>query len=285
MTVAVTLVTFVSLLFVGAAALLQVQIGHLKDQWYDKVEISAFLCPKNSPSPKCSAGEVKPEQIKAVKTFIESGEMKQYVAKVYFETKAEALAAFKKQMPHTAWVQALTAEQMQDSYRVKLTKPEMYAPAAERLQLLPGVEEVIDQKQQLQPIFDVINRGTILAAGIAVVMIFTALLLVPTTIRISAMSRSEEMGIMRLVGASNSFIALPFILEGIIASIIGAILAIAGIALGVKYLVQDWLGGSGSWVRIIDLWDVLWVSPMILVGALALSTLTSAITINRYLKV
>ena len=58
MTISVVLVTFVSLTFVGSAALLQLQIGKMKDDWYDKVEVSVFLCPATSPEPTCAGGEV-----------------------------------------------------------------------------------------------------------------------------------------------------------------------------------------------------------------------------------
>ena len=54
MTISVILVTFVSLTFVGAAALLQTQIDKMKDDWYDKVEVSVFLCPQNSTAPTCA---------------------------------------------------------------------------------------------------------------------------------------------------------------------------------------------------------------------------------------
>ena len=59
MTISVVLVTFVSLTFVGASALLQFQIGKLKDDWYDRVEVSVFLCPIDSPNPTCAGGEAK----------------------------------------------------------------------------------------------------------------------------------------------------------------------------------------------------------------------------------
>ena len=62
MTVSVVLVTFVSLTFVGVAALLQTQIGKMKDDWYDKVEVSVFLCPAHSEVPTCASGAVTEEQ-------------------------------------------------------------------------------------------------------------------------------------------------------------------------------------------------------------------------------
>ena len=69
------------------------------------------------------------------------------------------------------------------------------------------------------------NAASLVAVSVAGVMIVCAILLIATTIRLSAFSRRRETGIMRLVGASKMVIQLPFILEGVIAAVIGAALA------------------------------------------------------------
>lgn len=216
MAASVALVTFVSLLFVGAASLLQTQISNLKDDWYDKVEVSVFMCPINSLAPQCAAGEATEEQIAAIADYLETEEMTRYIDSVHFETKAQALENFQKQMEGSAWVDALTEDQMESSFRIKLKDPTEYQIIAESLDGRPGVLEAKDQRQQLEPLFAVLNRFTIVAGGLAGVMIITALLLMPTTIRLSAMSRRDETEIMRYVGATNFFIELPFVLEGIL---------------------------------------------------------------------
>lgn len=279
----VTLVTAVSLLFVGAAFLLQNQIGNLKNDWYDKVEVSAFMCPTDSNVPQCAAGEATQEQIDAIGAYLKSDDMKPYVDEVYFETKADALAAFQKQMEGSAWVDTLTEDQMQVSYRVKLVNPEEYQIVADALSGQPGVEAVEDQRQQLESVFSLLNRLTLVAGGLAGLMILTAVLLLPSTIRLSAMFRQEETEIMRYVGASNKFIQLPFILEGVIASLFGAILAIGGLWVAVEYFVADWFGSS--WVRVVDGGDVLKLAPWLVLGAVLVSGLASFVALRRYTKV
>ena len=96
MTVSVILVSFVSLLFVGASALLQVQIDQLKGDWYDKVEVSVFMCPRASSSPACAEGEATQEQIDAVEGIINSEVLAPYIKSYEFESKAEAYANFMK---------------------------------------------------------------------------------------------------------------------------------------------------------------------------------------------
>ncbi|MCK6212078.1 permease-like cell division protein FtsX [Georgenia sp. EYE_87] len=285
MTISVILVTFVSLTFVGAAALLQIQVGNLKNDWYDKVEVSAFMCPASSATPACAGGEATQEQVDAIGDLLGSESMAPYVDEVYVESKEHAFEAFQEQMADTVWAQSLTVEQMQVSYRVKLVDPEQYQIVADELEGRPGVEVVVDQREQLEPLFLILNRTTLLSVGLAGVMIVTAVLLITTTIRLSAMSRRRETGIMRLVGASNLFIQLPFMLEGAIAALIGAILSVGGLFLGVRYLVEDWLAGSTPWVQFVDTGDVLTVAPFLVLAAILLAGISSIVTLGRYTKV
>lgn len=285
MAASVALVTFVSLLFAGAAILFQEQISNLKDQWYDKVEVSVFMCPLNSDSANCAAGEATQEDIDAIKAFLESDEMAGYIETVAFETKAEALENYRKQMEGTAWVEALTEDQMQVSYRIKLVDPQQYQVVADALSGRPGVEVVNDQRKQLEPMFNVLNKFTVISVVLAGVMVFTALLLMPTTIRLSAMSRKNETEIMRYVGASNFFIELPFILEGIISTLVGAILAVAGLWAVVRFFVQDWFASSMQWMNIVDVNDVWQIAPFLVVGALLLAALTSWGALRVYARV
>jgi cell division transport system permease protein len=285
MTVSVILVTFVSLTFVGAAALLQQQISQMKDDWYGKVEVSVFLCPRGSELPSCAAGEATPEQIEAVKAELESPELEPYIQTVYFETKEQAFESFQEKLADQPWAAAVTADDMNASYRVKLADPEKYQVVADVLSGRQGVEEVLDQRRIFDSLFLVLNRATLLSIGLAAVMLLAAVLLITTTIRLSAMSRRKETGIMRLVGASNLFIQLPFMLEGAIAATLGAGLAVGGLYLGVKYLVTDWLAGSVTFVDYIDTSNVLSIAPVLVGVAIVLAAISSVVTLSRYTKV
>lgn len=287
MTISVILVTFVSLTFVGSAALLQMQIGMLKGEWYDKVEVSIYFCPKN-PSPTsttCAAGEATQAQIDEVKAALEGPALKPYVKKPYFESKEQAFESFKTRYKD-AWWAGVTADDMQASYRVALNDPEQYQVITEAFTGKPGVEQVKDDREVLAPLILVLNRATLLAGALAAVMLLAATLLITTTIRLSALSRRRETGIMRLVGASNLFIQLPFMLEGAIAATIGAALAVAGLWFGVHYLVQDWLAPSVKFInQYVDSAEVWMVAPFLVVIAIALATVSSVVSLSRYTKV
>ncbi len=285
MAVSVILVTFVSLTFVGAAGLLQLQINQLKDEWYDKVEVSIFLCPADSESPTCASGEASQDQVDAIGDELDSEALAPYVEQVYFETKEQAFESFQSRFGDEWWAQSVTVDQMQASYRVALVDPEQYEVVSEYFTGRQGVEEVRDQRAVIEPLILVLNRATVLSAALAAVMLLAAVLLITTTIRLSAMSRRRETGIMRLVGASNLFIQLPFMLEGAIAATVGAGLAIGGLWFGVHYLVEDWLAGSVSFIQYIGT-DAVWtIAPFLLVIAIGLAAVSSLVSLSRYTKV
>ncbi len=285
MTISVILVTFVSLTFVGVASLLQTQIGKMKDDWYGKVEVAAYLCPTHSTAPTCAAGEVTPDQETKIKAALAQPEVAPYVQHVYFESKQEAYASFEKRFAGDFMASLATVDDMQASYRIKLADPTKYQVVADVLSGMQGVEQVQDQRQLFDRMFLIMDRATLLSGGLAAVMLLAAILLITTTIRLSALSRRRETGIMRLVGASNFFIELPFMLEGAIAATIGAALAVGALWAGVKYLVVDWLGSSVQWIPYVTTADLARVAPVLVVIGILLAAISSVVTLNRYTRV
>ena len=280
------LVTFVSLMFLGSAALLQTQVGNMKNEWYDKVEITAFMCPLNPSTSQCAGGEATDEQIDAVNEFLQSDTMSGYVDEIYIESKADALANFRETMEGTTWVDAIDEDGMQVSFRVKLVNPEEFQIVADELRGQPGVEYVVDQREQLESIFTVLNGATLIAAILAGTMILTALLLIVTMVRLSAMFREKDTGIMRMVGASNSIIQTPFVLEGVFAALLGSLLAVGTLFGAVRYFFDE--PGDGQtirFIRLIDSGDVISLAPWLVGGAVVVTALASYIALRRYTKV
>lgn len=285
MTVSVILVTFVSLTFVGAAGLLQMQIDQMKDDWYDRVEVTVYLCPQNSEYPNCAGGSVTDEQLQELRDYLDSEALAPYVDEYFYESKEQAFEAFQERFADEWWAQVVTAEQLQASLRISLVDPEQYQVVADLFTGRPGVELVRDPRAVVEPLILVMNRLSIVAVGIAGVMLLAAVLLITTTIRLSAMSRRRETGIMRLVGASNLFIQLPFMLEGAIAATIGAAMSVGGLWFGVHYLVEAWLAQSVQFIPYVGT-DAVWtVAPAMVVIAIGLAAISSVVTLSRYTKV
>lgn len=286
MTVSVVLVSFVSLLFVGASALLQTQISTMKGDWYDKVEVSVYMCPASSAEAACANGEANQEQIDDVEALINSDVLSSYVKSYTLETKAEAYERFMEAYGDTKIGRNATEEMMPVSFRIKLVDAEEYQVVAEQFTGREGVERVVDQRSTLEPLFLVMNRASWITGGLAAIMAVAAVLLISTTIRLSAMSRSKETGIMRLVGASNLFIQLPFMLEGALAALLGAVAAVGALWAGVHYVVDGWLASSISFTTaFIGTGDVLRLAPWLLLAAIILAAASSAFSLSKYTKV
>ncbi|KFI72386.1 FtsX-like protein [Bifidobacterium minimum] len=286
MILSVTLVTFISFLFIGASGLLQLQIVKAKGDWYDKVEVVVWLCPDGtSQSANCDGSAATASQITDLQKAIRD-ELSDDVAKTTFMSKEEFYKnSFLKQYPNGEFQgRTLTANDMQDSLWLKLKNPERYKVVSEVLSGREGVEEVSDQRQIFEPVFTALNKATVVTITLAAVMVLVAVMLTGTTIRMSAASRRQETEIMRLVGASNWTIRLPFILEGAIASIAGSVLSCVALALVVKVFITDWLVKNISWMPFIDQTTVWTIAPVLVIGAAVLSTLSSSIALRRYLR-
>ncbi len=284
MVISVVLVTFISLTFVGAAGLLQLQIGQMKGYWYDRVEIAVFLCVDNSTSPTCAAGPVTAEQRDAIRAMFGAENLSRYVSSVAYESQDDALRHFRDQFANSPIVDSVTADQLPESFRVSLVDAEKYEIIDEAFSSLPGVDVVSDQRELLERVFTVLNRASLGALLVAGIMTLCAVLLIATTIRLSAFSRRRETGIMRLVGASKAVIQLPFILEGVIAAVVGAVLASGTLWLSSSFLLTR-LARQCPDTAFISAHQVLLLLPALILLAVLLAGASSLLTLQRYVKV
>ncbi len=283
MTIAVVVTVAISLALFGAGLLLRDQVSEMKNYWYDKVEVSVFLCSKDSTRPSCSDGEVTQAQRDGIRSDLES--LRPLVKQVYYESKQEAFSRFKEQFKGSAIADNVTPDAMPESFRVKLSDPTKYAIVSSAFEGRPGVDQVQDQRRLLDRFFKVLNGFQLAAIIIALVQIIAATLLISNTIRVAAFSRRRETGIMRLVGASNFYIQLPFLLEGAVAGLAGGILASLGIVAIQKFVVEDRLVESFPFTNFIGWNSVVSTVPILLGLGVLLSALASFVTLRRYLRV
>ncbi|MGV1037186.1 MAG: permease-like cell division protein FtsX [Candidatus Nanopelagicales bacterium] len=283
MTIAVILTIAVSLTLFGTGLLVRGQVDAMKDYWYDRVEVSVFLCGQASDPKVCVNGPVTDVQREAIKTKLTS--LSPTVEQVYYESAQEAYDRFRTQFKNSPILENVTAESMPESFRVKLANPEEFATVATAVGDMPGVEQVQDQRKLLAKFFKILGGLQAIALGIAIAMLFVTVLLVVNTMRVAAYSRRRETGIMKLVGASNLYIQLPFLLEAVIAAAIGGLLAVGAIAAEKHFLVDQVLEPSFrftafvGWPEVIQVMVIIFVTGVVLAGAAAL------LTVRRYLKV
>jgi cell division transport system permease protein len=282
MTIAVIVTTAVSLAFFGFGLLFNRQVETMKDFWYDRVEVSVFLCGQDSDAPSCAAGEVTQAQREQVETDLRR---MPEVKNVFYESKQEAYQRFKQQFRDSAIADNVTADQMPESFRVKLKDPQQFPVVATAFAGRDGVEQVQDQKALLEKFFRVLNYLQAGAWGLAFIMIVVAVLLISNTIRVAAFSRRRETGIMKLVGASSFSIQLPFLLEGAIAGFIGATMATGALLLFQSQVIERVARPAFPFTRFVGWGDVWATVPWMVLVGVALAAFASFLTLRKYLRV
>ena len=283
MTVAVIITVAVSLALFGVSLLVRAQVDTMKDFWYDRVEVSIFLCNDNSDTASCSAGAVTEAQRNQIRTDLES--LRPLVEEIYYESQAEAYARFIEQYRNSPIVDNVTEDALPESFRVKLSDPTQYQVVASAFVGRPGVETVNDQRQFLDRFFQLLGGLQAIALVIAAAMLIVTVLLIVNTMRVAAFSRRRETGIMRLVGASNFYIQLPFLLEAAIAAFIGASLATAGLVLVKAFVIDQVLAPAFQFTAFIG-WDaVVAIAPLLFIVGIGLSALAAFLTLRKYLRV
>lgn len=283
--VSVILVTFVSLTFVGAAILMQMQVQQMKTFWYDRAQVAIYLCTDYDESATCSGQDATEEQLASVQEALDSDTMAPYIEDYFFVDHDRAYEEFQKQFEGNPIVEITQPEQLNQTYWVKLKDPSRSQILTEQFSSMPGVQSVSDQRSLLDRIFLFLGVASYTAITIAGLMLVAAVLLISTTIRLSAYSRRREIGIMRLVGASNRFIQTPFILEGVIAALVGAVLASVATVGIVKFFVQDFLAIQVPFTSYITVEQSLIVPPILLAVGILLSAAAAKVAITRYLRV
>lgn len=282
MVVSVILVTFVSLTFVGAAILMQAQIATMRDYFEDRAQVDVYMCSSLSTTDTCTGGIANDEQTAAVQAELQGPTLSPLVQEFSYENPQQAYEALVENYPENASI--LTAEQTSAVFHIKLLDPTRSDVIVEAFTGVEGVEQITDQLQYLDPLFSALTIATYIAVGIAALMLISAVLLIGTTIRLSAYARRREVGIMRLVGASNRFIQTPFVLEGVVAALIGSLLASGAVLLGVKFGLEGYLTQRMGTIPWVGMGEAVLVVPVIIAIGVVLAALSAGFAIRRWLR-
>jgi len=280
MTVALVVSVAVSLSLVGAALLMSAQVDRMKGYWYDKIEVSIFLCGNTSVAFTCT-GAITEEQRQNVERILGTLDS---VQDTFYESSADAYDQFKEQFAGSAILANISPDALPASFRVKLDNPENFEKVASALQSVQGVESIQDQRQLLDRFFQILKGLQSFALAIALAMLFVTVLLVMNTVRVAAFARRRETSIMRSVGASNMSIRLPFILEAAVAAILGSTLATAGILASKYWLIDAKLAPNLTFIPFVTWSEVLVIIPVLYLVGVGTTVLAASITLRRYLK-
>lgn len=282
MAVSIMLVTMVSLFFLGIGLLANRQVDAAKGYWYDKVEVSIFMCTAKSNEPDCAKGPATPAQEKAVAAMLDS--MKPIVAGYEFETQDAAYQRFREQFKNNPTFADTPKEAIPAAFRVKLSDAAQYRLISESFTGMPGVATVKDIREVLDPLFKALDFLKQAAWGLAAVMALCAVLLISTTIRQVAWSRRRETGIKRVVGASGAAIRLPFVIETLLAALVGTGLAVGALwalaRYGIAGLAERFR--DFAWITTYDVWAV---APLLAGVALVVTIVVSMLAVARHVRV
>lgn len=281
MTVALIVAVAVSLSLVGAALLMRAQVDRMKGYWYDKIEVSIFLCGNTSVAFTCT-GAITDEQRANVEAVL--GSLAPTVQEIFYESSEDAYGKFQEQFAGSAILANISPDALPESFRVKLDDPANFEKVAAALQSVQGVESIQDQRQLLDRFFQILKGLQSFAIAVAIAMLFVTVLLVMNTIRVSAFARRRETSIMRSVGASNISIRLPFILEATVAAVVGSTLATAGILAAKYWVIDARLAPNLTFIPFITWEQVLAIVPVLFLVGVGITVFAASITLRRYLR-
>jgi cell division transport system permease protein len=287
MTIAVIVTMFVSLTLVGLGILLNTQADKAEEFWGDRLQITVFLCTANSPGASCIDGKVTAAQKNAVEKLLDSHPQ---VEEFHYESSQTAYQKWREvytsdDETQQQVIDAVRPSDLAESYWITLKDPREFQDLKTAVAELPGVSTVRDLRQVLQPIYFWISAfkwGAIVIAGF---LLLAAILQVGNTIRLAAFARRREIGIMRLVGASSLYIQLPFLLESLVAAVIGVALAAGAILLFLYVVVYRLLRPNSNLVAWVDYTDGAWAIGTVTVVGLALTLIPTLLLTRKYLRV
>ncbi|MGW4461140.1 permease-like cell division protein FtsX [Micromonospora sp. NPDC004704] len=272
MTIAMIITMAVSLTMLGASGLMYLQVDTMKDFYYDKIEVAIFLKVDIPDDQRLGLeGELKSDPL---------------VEQVIFESGEDAYNKFRTMFQDAPdLVNAVKPEQLPESFRVKLKNPEEYQAVYEKYKDTEGVDEIVDQRRLLDKIFNILSAVQKMGLVAASIMAIAALLLVGNTIQVAAYSKRREVAVMKLVGASNWFIQAPFVLEAVVAGLIGSLIGFGALVLGKVFLLDGSLRDLTDLLTPIEWSRVLLMLPLMAGAGCLVSAVTAWVTLRFYLRV
>jgi cell division transport system permease protein len=270
-TFAAIITAFISLFLLGGSLLVQKQVSLLAGEWGQKVEVSVFLRDDASQD-EIDALEQKIAQMPEVRTS-------------HFETRQEAWQNFKEQFEDSQeLVDNTSAAAMPQSFRIKLVDPEQFDVVAARLAGDPAIDTIRDEKATLDRVFAITGVLRIGVMAVAIVMLLSAAGLIGNTVRMAVFARRKEIAIMKLVGATNWFIRVPFLIEGMVEGLLGGTIAVLALFV-MKWAFLDQLRGDIAFVPWVGTSAILFTVPILIGAGVLIAALASLLAMRRFLEV
>jgi cell division transport system permease protein len=273
MTIAGVLTVAVSLALFGGIMLLSKWVDHGTEQIKGGVRLEAFMVP-----------DATNQQIADVRKAIEDDpQIKDY----RFLTKQDAFEVFKKIFRNEPdLVKNVDAETLPTSFRIVPREAEFTNNIKRRLGPLGGIDSVETPGDALRGLLSATNTARLIFIGLSVVLLVSSLFLIVNTIRLATFARRREIEVMKLVGASNWFVRVPFMAEGLVQGLIGAFLAV-GVVVALKAGFDRWFDSPTGFFRqfYVTSGDAMTIAIYVLVLGIVIGLVGSLIGLRRFLRV
>ncbi|MGI9003029.1 MAG: permease-like cell division protein FtsX [Pseudonocardia sp.] len=280
MTVAMVLTTAISLGLVGTGLLAVRTIDRTEELYSDRVEVQvALTADVSAADTDCS----QPICTGLWATLTGSP----LVESVRFESQQQAYVRYKELFAGQSLAEVVRPQSLPATLRVKLADPDAGAQAVRQAMTdQVGVRNVIDQRDVVAKLFDFLGGVRNVMFALALVQAVAALLLISNTVQVSAFTRRTEVGVMRLVGATRWYTQLPFLIEAVVTGMIGALIASVGLLVGKFLFIDQLLSGivSNGVVPPIEVADVVWVSPILVMIGAGIAAVTGYGTLRFYVR-
>jgi cell division transport system permease protein len=272
MTIAAILTVAVSLSLVGAALLLRQGSANATGALERGTQVTVWMQP-NANAQEIAAVHTQLAQLNyLVQPCAYWDKARNFQEARKLLTSDEFQATTKAEMPTSYWC---TPRQLQDADLVKQT----FAGT-------PGVKTVTEPVQTIHTEETFINVSKWVCLSIAIVLIVSASVLILNSIRMAIFARRREVSVMKLVGATNWFIRVPFMSEGLFQGLVGSLLA-AGVTYGIYALINHAGGHGGNLFAAMRMssWEIFSTAIVVVIGGMVIGSLGSAIAIRRFLDV
>ena len=274
LTTASMLTVAVSLSFVGGALLFRSGVDNATKSWEEGVEFEVFM-----------DVDATPDQ----QALVERG-LSQHpdVSRVEFFSKQEQYELFKNLFANRPeYIDNVTADNLPTSYRVepRVADADVIRAIGDRFEDEAGVREVLFAEDSVRDVLKVSRYAQLGLLGLAVFVLFAAALLIFNSIRMAIFSRRREIEVMKLVGATNWFIRVPFMIEGLLQGLLGAGLAFGTVYFGSAFFV-DWVGRFDLFSAFVLLTaQVFGTGALMLAVGAAVGAASAGVAVTRFLDV
>jgi cell division transport system permease protein len=206
---------------------------------------------------------------------------------VRFQSQQQAYEHFQELFAGQALADVARPQSLPATLRVRLADQGTGADAVRSAMTgQVGVRNVIDQREVVGKLFDMIGSVRDVTFALALVQAIAALLLISNTVQVSAFTRRTEVGVMRLVGATRWYTQLPFLIEAVVTGVVGALIAVGGLVAGKFLFVDQLLSGivANGVVPPVEVSDIVWVSPILVMIGGGIAAVTGYITLRLYVR-